>query len=190
MAAPPEALRGTSGESLPALRRNRAMKTTPRLRVRLGPAKNGWLRVAITVDGVEHLFHASQTPSDFLQELASALDAFLGVGEGVAILHEEPRAMRLSLSARGAEAELRLRAYDDFLAAVRDSGDTTDVLLIAMPARDLGLAVWRALRALEAAREVLLVPQDWAHAFPSKLVTQAGTRLGRPNRPRNDPDRG
>jgi hypothetical protein len=153
-----------------------------RLQLRFGSAKSGWLPVVVVVDGVEHVFHASHTPSDFLAGLASALDAFLGAGEGAAVLHEEPRALRWSLKRRGTEADLRIRTHDDFRAAMRNSGEATDLLELSLPARDLALAIWRGFRALEGARETQLKPADWPHPFPSELIAQAGKRLGRRGR--------
>jgi hypothetical protein len=133
----------------------------------------------VVIDGVEHSFHASHTPSDFLADLASALDAFLGVGEGVAVLHEEPRALRWSLRTTDAQGELSIRAHDSFLAAARNSGHAIKVLDATISARDLALALWRGLRALDDARDTLLAPEDWPHPFPSALIAQAGKRLGR-----------
>lgn len=127
-----------------------------KLQLRFGTAECGWLPVSVIVDDAERVFLASDVPSDFLTELASALDAFIGVGEGAAVMHEEPRATRWVLRTRGNKAELRIQEHESLTSATQNAGTYTVLVSVKMPPRDLALAVWRGLRALEGERSTRL----------------------------------
>jgi hypothetical protein len=151
------------------------------LTLRFGQASAGWIPVSLTVDGREHTFDASHTPSDFLEDLAVAITALVEIGAGNAVLHEEPRSFRFALRSPGKDATLRVTAHADFgRARLSDDPRAAEVLVVTMPLAQLALALWRGLRELEGASATRLAVGAWQHPFPSTRVAQLGARLRKP----------
>lgn len=146
-----------------------------RLTLRFGDASSGWMPVSLTVDGQEHAFDASHTPSDFVTDLAMAICGLVETGAGNAILHEEPRSYRFALRQNGTDATLRVSAHADYRRAeLTLDPRATEVLVVTLPLAELALALWRGLRDLEGARATRLVPGAWQHPFPFTRVARLG----------------
>ncbi len=144
----------------------------PHIRVRFGPASNGWLPVGIET-ATEHVsFVASYIPEDSLLTLIDALRGVLASdGAATVTWFPEPAEYAWIFTRSGPEACLTIRAFPDH-GRTPDAGRT--VLTVQADRQGLVRSVWRALRRLETQADFA---QQWQRPFPHDALAQLSAAL-------------
>jgi len=110
-----------------------------------------------------------------LRPLVESADAVVsGPCERIVKFHEEPATVDfvMNRSSQGSAVTVRLVRYADHRRHL--PGDM--ILLLEVPALELGRSVWRALRQLES-RSRATYERQWRHQFPAAMVELLGSRL-------------
>lgn len=138
--------------------------------LRFGSPAHGWLEVTLTGAHGTSSFEASDVPGDSLRILAGAACDLLDGRDGEVTWFLEPAEQTWRFVIDGEEVRV-LVSEDGRPARKLAQGTVVEV----------GLAVWRALRRLEADPAWRATNADtvWSHSFPQGDVAALGEKLGR-----------
>lgn len=138
---------------------------TTKLTIDFTAPKHGWLQLDLRSGDQKLHVSVSQTPFDSLEELASAVSAFLETGrQGLVRINCEPVEYDLLLEPGSRPSSLRVKAI--YYPRGRRAGAHEEVWRHESGAIQIGRTIWRAFRKLETR----FASEHWIHAFPSKLV--------------------